>query len=119
MSDLTPLHPADRDQRTRWLSEVQDRQLRRDLTQLPELVALVATFGAVGLAVWAVQMLWIPFWAAGVVNGLVGAALAVWGERAGWPALWATWLPIVLCFALRFVSLRLAWNLPRFGRRDE
>ena len=23
-----------------------------------------------GLAVWAVQMLWIPFWAAGVVNGL-------------------------------------------------
>ena len=49
----------------------------------------------------------------------VGAALAVWGERAGWPALWATWLPIVLCFALRFVSLRLAWNLPRFGRRDE
>lgn len=27
-------------------------------------------FGAAGLAVWAVQMLWIPFWAAGVVNGL-------------------------------------------------
>ncbi len=46
----------------------------------------------------------------------LGAALAVWGERAGWPALWATWLPIVLCFALRFVSLRLGWNLPRFGR---
>lgn len=32
--------------------------------------ALFAAFGAVGLAVWAVQMLWIPFWAAGVVNGL-------------------------------------------------
>ncbi len=27
-------------------------------------------FGAVGLTVWAVQMLWIPFWAAGVVNGI-------------------------------------------------
>lgn len=30
----------------------------------------IALFGAVGLAVWAVQMMWIPFWAAGVVNGL-------------------------------------------------
>ncbi|MDD2547384.1 MAG: fatty acid desaturase [Burkholderiaceae bacterium] len=27
-------------------------------------------FGAAGAAVWAVQMAWIPFWAAGVVNGL-------------------------------------------------
>ena len=27
-------------------------------------------FGAWGLAVWLIQMLWIPFWAAGVVNGL-------------------------------------------------
>lgn len=44
-----------------------------------------------------------------------GAALAVLGERAGWPALWAMWLPILLCFALRFVSLRYGWNLPRFG----
>lgn len=30
----------------------------------------VALFGALGLAVWAVQMAWIPFWAAGVVNGI-------------------------------------------------
>ncbi len=30
----------------------------------------VALFGLVGLSVWAVQMAWIPFWAAGVVNGL-------------------------------------------------
>lgn len=30
----------------------------------------LALFGAAGAAVWAVQMLWIPFWAAGVVNGL-------------------------------------------------
>jgi fatty-acid desaturase len=27
-------------------------------------------FGAAGLAVWAVQMLWIPFFAAGVINGV-------------------------------------------------
>jgi stearoyl-CoA desaturase (Delta-9 desaturase) len=27
-------------------------------------------FGAFGLSLWAVQMLWIPFWAAGVINGL-------------------------------------------------
>ncbi|MGU7781730.1 DesA family fatty acid desaturase [Burkholderia sp. PU8-34] len=29
----------------------------------------VALFGVIGLTVWAVQMAWIPFWAAGVVNG--------------------------------------------------
>jgi len=34
------------------------------------LVADLALFGLAGLAVWGVQMLWIPFWAAGVVNGL-------------------------------------------------
>ncbi|MDI3383122.1 fatty acid desaturase [Xenophilus aerolatus] len=34
------------------------------------LVLNLALFGAVGATVWAVQMLWIPFWAAGVVNGL-------------------------------------------------
>ena len=30
----------------------------------------LALFGALGLTVWAVQMAWIPFWAAGVVNGI-------------------------------------------------
>lgn len=29
-----------------------------------------ALFGFMGVAVWAIQMAWIPFWAAGVVNGL-------------------------------------------------
>jgi stearoyl-CoA desaturase (Delta-9 desaturase) len=37
----------------------------------------VALFGIVGLSVWAVQMIWIPFWAAGVVNGLAHW----WGYR--------------------------------------
>lgn len=30
----------------------------------------LALFGVSGLTVWAIQLLWIPFWAAGVVNGL-------------------------------------------------
>jgi stearoyl-CoA desaturase (delta-9 desaturase) len=34
------------------------------------LVLDILLFGLEGLAVWAVQMAWIPFWAAGVVNGL-------------------------------------------------
>ncbi len=29
-----------------------------------------ALFGFKGVAIWAIQMAWIPFWAAGVVNGL-------------------------------------------------
>ncbi|MDY0012710.1 MAG: fatty acid desaturase [Rhodocyclaceae bacterium] len=34
------------------------------------LIIDVLLFGPVGLTIWAVQMAWIPFWAAGVVNGL-------------------------------------------------
>ena len=34
------------------------------------LVASFVLFGFKGVAVWAVQMAWIPFWAAGVINGL-------------------------------------------------
>jgi len=30
----------------------------------------VILFGAVGITLWAIQMIWIPFWAAGVINGL-------------------------------------------------
>ena len=41
------------------------------------LVIDLALFGALGAALWALQMAWIPFWAAGVVNG-VGH---FWGYR--------------------------------------
>ncbi|CDM24728.1 fatty acid desaturase [Castellaniella defragrans] len=41
------------------------------------LILDLALFGVVGLTIWAVQMAWIPFWAAGVVNGLGHA----WGYR--------------------------------------
>lgn len=37
----------------------------------------VALFGAWGLLIWLVQMAWIPFWAAGVINGLAHW----WGYR--------------------------------------
>ena len=33
------------------------------------LIAYVALFGPIGLTYWAIQMIWIPFFAAGVVNG--------------------------------------------------
>ena len=39
----------------------------------------VALFGAWGLLIWGVQMIWIPFWAAGMING-VGHW---WGYRNG------------------------------------
>jgi stearoyl-CoA desaturase (delta-9 desaturase) len=52
-------------------------------------------FGIIGVLVWAVQMIWIPFWAAGVING----AAHWWGYRNTdtndtsrnlWP--WAFWI---------------------------
>ena len=39
-------------------------------------------FGVAGLAIWAVQMVWIPFWAAGVINGIGH----YWGYRNYEPA---------------------------------
>ena len=41
------------------------------------LIVDLLLFGAIGATIWAVQMLWIPFWAAGIVNG-VGH---YWGYR--------------------------------------
>lgn len=37
----------------------------------------VLLFGPIGITIWAVQMIWVPFWAAGVING-VGH---YWGYR--------------------------------------
>jgi len=34
------------------------------------LIVLIAVFGAWGIVMWLVQMAWIPFWAAGIVNGV-------------------------------------------------
>ena len=43
------------------------------------LVIDLVLFGPLGLLVWGIQMLWIPFWAAGVINGLAHW----WGYRNG------------------------------------
>ncbi len=34
------------------------------------LILNLVLFGAIGAAVWAVQMVWIPWWATGIINGL-------------------------------------------------
>jgi stearoyl-CoA desaturase (delta-9 desaturase) len=36
----------------------------------PDAADHLALFGVIGAAIWAVQMVWIPFWAAGFVNGI-------------------------------------------------
>jgi stearoyl-CoA desaturase (delta-9 desaturase) len=59
------------------------------------LIVDLVLFGPWGFVVWGVQMLWIPFWAAGVING----AAHWWGyrnydvkdtSRNLWP--WAFWI---------------------------
>ncbi len=52
-----------------WL----ERKLYTPLNALgPTLMLFInfGLFGVSGIALWALQMVWIPFWAAGVVNGL-------------------------------------------------
>jgi stearoyl-CoA desaturase (Delta-9 desaturase) len=59
-----------------------ERKLYTPHSRLGILVMLgidFALFGAWGFVVWGIQMIWIPFWAAGVVNG-VGHW---WGYRNG------------------------------------
>jgi stearoyl-CoA desaturase (delta-9 desaturase) len=50
-----------------------DRKLYNRFDSLGVVLMLIvnaALFGLPGVAIWALQMLWMPFWAAGVVNGL-------------------------------------------------
>ena len=49
---------------------------------------------------------------------LVGASIEVAGEHLGWSSSWRTWLALAACFALRYLSLRYQWNLPRPPGRD-
>lgn len=39
----------------------------------------IGFFGWIGILIWGIQMIWIPFWAAGIVNGLAHW----WGYRNG------------------------------------
>jgi stearoyl-CoA desaturase (delta-9 desaturase) len=43
------------------------------------LIIDLVLFGPVGFIIWGIQMLWIPFWAAGVINGIGHW----WGYRNG------------------------------------
>jgi uncharacterized membrane protein YeiH len=47
---------------------------------------------------------------------LVGAVIEVAGERLGWVSNWRTWVALMACFALRYLSLRYKWNLPRASK---
>lgn len=51
---------------------IERRLYTRYATGGPVLLLFVnaALFGLPGVALWAIQMAWIPFWAAGVINGL-------------------------------------------------
>jgi stearoyl-CoA desaturase (delta-9 desaturase) len=87
-----------------------------------------ALFGFAGVAVWAIQMLWIPFWAAGVVNGLGHW----WGyrnfettDKATNLTPWAFWIggeelhnnhhafPSSAKFAMRRFEFDIGWSVIR------
>ncbi|HWK60185.1 MAG TPA: trimeric intracellular cation channel family protein [Eoetvoesiella sp.] len=46
---------------------------------------------------------------------LVAAVIQVLGDTFAWPQQWVPWVGIVICFALRYLSLSYRWNLPRFS----
>ena len=50
---------------------------------------------------------------------LVGAGIEVVGERLGWLSSSRTWVALVVCFALRYLSLHYKWNLPHSSRHDD
>ena len=44
------------------------------------LIINIVLFGGLGIVIWGIQMIWIPFWAAGVINGIGHWAGYVNGE---------------------------------------
>lgn len=96
----------------------------------PTLMALIsiALFGVGGMAVWAIQMAWIPLWAAGIVNGLghwwgyrnfessdTSTNLAPWGLWIGGEELHNNHhaFPSSAKFALRRFEFDLGWAVIR------
>jgi stearoyl-CoA desaturase (delta-9 desaturase) len=89
----------------------------------------IALFGIPGVAVWAIQMLWIPFWAAGVVNGLghwwgyrnfettdTATNLTPWGVWIGGEELHNNHhaFPSSAKFALRKFEVDIGWGAIKF-----
>ena len=61
-----------------WMERnVYTKHSRLGITLL--LIINLLCFSWVGLLIWAIQMIWIPFWAAGVINGLAHW----WGYKNG------------------------------------
>ena len=61
-----------------WIeNNIYSKHSRLGITLL--LIVNTVIFGWVGIIVWGIQMIWIPFWAAGVINGLAHW----WGYRNG------------------------------------
>lgn len=92
------------------------------------LFVCIALFGVVGVALWALQMVWIPFWAAGVVNGLghwwgyrnfesadMSTNLTPWGLIIGGEELHNNHhaFPSSAKFALRKFEVDIGWGLIR------
>lgn len=50
---------------------------------------------------------------------LVGAAIAVAGDRLAWDPTLRTRGAVLACFALRYLSLRYRWNLPRASGTED
>ncbi|MCK9537514.1 acyl-CoA desaturase [Dokdonella sp.] len=99
----------------------------------PTLMAIIdiALFGAVGVAIWAIQMMWIPFWAAGFVNGLghwwgyrnfesadTSTNLSPWGLWIGGEELHNNHhaFPSSAKFALRKWELDIGWGAIRLAQ---
>ena len=75
-----------------------ERRLYTPHSRLGILIMLVidlVLFGPIGLVVWGVQMLWIPFWAAGVINGVghwVGYRNGVTKDQSRNISPWGIWI---------------------------
>lgn len=50
---------------------------------------------------------------------LMAASMQTAGQLLGWSLDWVSWTAIVLCFTLRYLSIRFHWNLPRFAQSKD
>ena len=75
-----------------------ERKLYTPHSRLGILIMLVidlVLFGPIGLVVWGIQMLWIPFWAAGVINGVghwIGYRNGVTKDQSRNISPWGIWI---------------------------
>lgn len=53
-----------------WMERNVYSRLSSTIGILSLLTFEITAFGTVGLAMWLIQMAWIPFWAAGIINGV-------------------------------------------------